>query len=321
MDAGTPDGRQVSSGNGACRSRCVTRLACWRRSCAASSGCAGSSVLSRRCFMGRCQNGLGGACSPPCPSGCSIAGFPVIGGPDREGGTADRRGLYSKGPRPFNPLCFLEKQRQYIGRTRQRPALSSTCGAVPHGESLSSPFDAMWRPCWSTASPLLKGETVMSDVQNPAPVPSRHKVYSRPSLLDRVTLSDGRLAWPVAKAAGLHEATFRARLASGVSPDDAIAPVSCPSVPGGLTAAARASGLSVQTVRKRLARGLPADRAIEPLSRPRLSDGRLASQVAKAAGVSSSTFWHRVRRGGWSVEQACGLARPPVRRGAGSKDA
>lgn len=44
----------------------------------------------------------------------------------------------------------------------------------------------------------------------------------RPSLLRQVKLADGRLAWPVAQAAGLSEATFRARLGAGLSPDAAV---------------------------------------------------------------------------------------------------
>lgn len=43
---------------------------------------------------------------------------------------------------------------------------------------------------------------------------------SRTSILDQVKLSDGRLAWPVAKARGMGEATFRARL-KRLSPDGA----------------------------------------------------------------------------------------------------
>lgn len=143
--------------------------------------------------------------------------------------------------------------------------------------------------------------------------PRRRKGHSRASLLDRVTLSDGRLAWPVAKAAGVHEATFRARLSAGVSPDDAVRPVQRVAMPGGLTvaAAARASGLRPLTVRKRLARGVSVQDAARPVERPRLSDGRLAWPVAKAAGVSSATFWHRLRKAGWSPDEA---VKPVARR-------
>lgn len=45
---------------------------------------------------------------------------------------------------------------------------------------------------------------------------------ARRSLLDECLLSDGRLAWPAAQAAGLSEATFRARLKAGLSPDLAV---------------------------------------------------------------------------------------------------
>ena len=44
---------------------------------------------------------------------------------------------------------------------------------------------------------------------------------ARPSLLDRVRLADGRLAWPIAVSLGVCEATFRDRLRRGLSPDDA----------------------------------------------------------------------------------------------------
>lgn len=47
------------------------------------------------------------------------------------------------------------------------------------------------------------------------------KAGRRPSLLNDCLLSDGRQAWPVAQAAGISEATFRARLKAGSSPDDA----------------------------------------------------------------------------------------------------
>lgn len=43
----------------------------------------------------------------------------------------------------------------------------------------------------------------------------------RPSLLNECRLSDGRLGWPVAQSSGVSEATFRARLKSGLSPDEA----------------------------------------------------------------------------------------------------
>lgn len=166
----------------------------------------------------------------------------------------------------------------------------------------------------STGPPFLKGEAMKSNPEVSAVgPPRRRKVYSRPSLLDRVTLADGRLAWPVAKAAGVHEVTFRSRLSAGVSPDDAVRPVERVAMPGGRTvaAAARASGLSPLTVRKRLARGVPVQDAARPVDRPRLADGRLAWPVAKATGVSSATFWYRLRKAGWSPDEA---VKPVARR-------
>lgn len=148
--------------------------------------------------------------------------------------------------------------------------------------------DAIRRSCRLTASPLLKGEAVKSNVQDPllAP-PQRRKGHSRPSLLDRITLSDGRLAWPVAKAAGVQEATFRARLSAGVPPDDAV--------------------LSVKRVV--MSRGERVPQASLPCGRPRLSDGRLAQPLAKAAGVSAAAFHYRLKAG-WSPDEAI----KPVRR-------
>lgn len=43
----------------------------------------------------------------------------------------------------------------------------------------------------------------------------------RASILRTVSLPDGRLAWPVAQANGISEATFRARLKRGLAPDEA----------------------------------------------------------------------------------------------------
>lgn len=127
----------------------------------------------------------------------------------------------------------------------------------------------------------------------------------RPSLLDEVRLGDGRLAWPVAVANGVHEATFRARLSAGKSPDDAVKPVHRLILPGGHTvaAAARSAGLDPLTVRSRIKRGVPLADAAKPLDRPRLADGRLASAVAKSNGVSAAAFHYRIKAG-WSVVSA-----------------
>lgn len=58
--------------------------------------------------------------------------------------------------------------------------------------------------------------------------PSKSGRPARSSLLAVCRLSDGRLAWPVAQSSGLSEATFRARLKRGMSPDEAAA---CPVPP------------------------------------------------------------------------------------------
>lgn len=51
----------------------------------------------------------------------------------------------------------------------------------------------------------------------------KRRACPRPSILDHVTLSDGRLAWPVAQAAGMSEVVFRGRLKKGMSADAALA--------------------------------------------------------------------------------------------------
>jgi hypothetical protein len=149
----------------------------------------------------------------------------------------------------------------------------------------------------------------------PAPV-RRRRSASRPSILDDVRLTDGRLAWPVAKAAGVSEVTFRCRLKAGDKPDEAIRPVLRQRTDDGLSvaAAARRAGLHVMTVHKRLSRGVPISDAFRSVERPRLADGRLAWPVAKAAGVSSQAFHHRLKTG-WSADDAVlpvGAARPPA---------
>lgn len=137
-----------------------------------------------------------------------------------------------------------------------------------------------------------------------------------PLRLAFVTLSDGRAAWPVAKAIGLSRHTFRARLLRGVSPDVAVCPVGafrrpgrppCPALVGAVLSdgrpawpLAKAAGLSRDAFRYRLKAGWPPDAAVRPAGasrrpgRPRgtfpecvaLSDGRQALPVALANGVS-----------------------------------
>lgn len=109
----------------------------------------------------------------------------------------------------------------------------------------------------------------------------------RPSVLREIRLSDGRLAWPVAAAAGMSEATFRARLKRGLPADVAVSrPVATPA-----EAAAARRKTRVASPASALMRGL------------RLADGRSALQVALQGGVPAGTFRARLRRG-WSVEAA-----------------
>lgn len=99
----------------------------------------------------------------------------------------------------------------------------------------------------------------------------------RPSLLDHVRLSDGRLAWPVASALGMREATFRRRLNAGLSPDDAA-----------LRPVAATSG-------RWPGRRGPFGRL--PFVGVRLSDGRPIWPAAQLAGISEATLHSRLSRG------------------------
>lgn len=101
----------------------------------------------------------------------------------------------------------------------------------------------------------------------------------RPSLLAQVRLSDGRLAWPVAKAAGLSEPTFRARLKAGLSPDAAVSkPVA---KRGPSRAAERAQWLAQRA----------ADRASERLARYLLASRRWPECHVSAADGYSGVIW------------------------------
>lgn len=57
---------------------------------------------------------------------------------------------------------------------------------------------------------------------HPAPPPTRKSPPQRPSLKLSTHLSDGQLAWPVAKAKGISEALFYARLKKGMTPDEVV---------------------------------------------------------------------------------------------------
>lgn len=143
------------------------------------------------------------------------------------------------------------------------------------------------------AARLLAGWSPERAVYEPRPR-VRERAKPRPSLLREVRLSDGRLAWPVAAAAGISEATFRARLSRGLSPDRAaLDPVASPA----------------ERARPQWQCGRSSRPLSRPLGRPsalrglRLPDGRSALAVAAAGGVSVATFRARLRRG-WSVERA-----------------
>jgi len=59
-------------------------------------------------------------------------------------------------------------------------------------------------------------------VAPPPPVKTRGPLkVPRPSILDNLRLSDGQLAWPIAKRNGINEVAFRMRLKLGWSVDDA----------------------------------------------------------------------------------------------------
>lgn len=106
----------------------------------------------------------------------------------------------------------------------------------------------------------------------------------RSNLLDLVFLSDGRLAWPVAQAAGMNETTFRDRL-KRMSPDDALAlPVQSPDLAG----AKERQAAAYERWLNRLAL---------------MDDGSPAWPVAVANGVCLTTFRKRLARG-WSGERA-----------------
>ena len=101
----------------------------------------------------------------------------------------------------------------------------------------------------------------------------------RPSLLSQVRLSDGRLAWPVATAAGMTEPTFRARLNRGLSPDAAVSkPV-----------AKRVPSRAAERARRRAQRA--AGMAAERLARSLLSSRRWPERHVSTADGYSGVIW------------------------------
>lgn len=101
----------------------------------------------------------------------------------------------------------------------------------------------------------------------------------RPSLMSQVRLSDGRLAWPVARAARLSEATFRARLKAGLSPDAA---VSKPVAKRGPSRAAQRARWLAQKA---------ADRASERLARSLLASRRWPERHVSTADGYAGVIW------------------------------
>lgn len=110
----------------------------------------------------------------------------------------------------------------------------------------------------------------------------------RSSVLREARLASGRLAWPVAAAAGMSEQTFRARLRRGLSPDEAAT----------LPVASRSQAAAARWKRDRRPSG-----SRSRLHALRLDDGRSALQVALQGGVPVATFRARLRRG-WSLQSA-----------------
>ena len=133
----------------------------------------------------------------------------------------------------------------------------------------------------------------------------------RPSVLDHTLLSDGRNAWAVAKAMGMHEATFRHRL-HHMHPDDVVMlEVVKPAdrFRGKMRAATHE-----ELVDEAARRGKQAPRdpnGLPPYYERLMEDGRKAWHVAKANGVDKSTFCNRLSRE-WSPDRAA--TEPVVRR-------
>lgn len=105
----------------------------------------------------------------------------------------------------------------------------------------------------------------------------RGRAVARPSLLDRVRLADGRLAWPVAVSLGICEATFRKRLRHGLSPDEATFRPLGPATRG-------------RRVRRPWLRSLPFDGLF-------LADGSPLWLAVVRAGLKPCTVRHRLERG------------------------
>lgn len=116
------------------------------------------------------------------------------------------------------------------------------------------------------------------------------------SIFDDLRLLDGRLLLPAAQRAGIREATLRARLRKGLSPDAALLlPVKLPR-------------RGPPVMQGPLLREAAAFRRFRHLALP---DGAPAWLAAVAAGVTPGAFAMRLRNG-WTPEAA---TRPLRKRG------
>lgn len=123
----------------------------------------------------------------------------------------------------------------------------------------------------------------------------RGPAVARPSILDHVRLSDGRLAWPVASALGISETTFRKRLRCGLSPDEATFRPLGPARRG-------------PRFRRPWLRPMPFHGRF-------LADGSPLWPAVVRAGLNPCTVRNRLERG-WSPDEAVTL-KPYQRRCAG----
>lgn len=244
------------------------------------------------------QNAIWRTCAGCCP--LLVHSWPVLGGgsgPDsrlQHGNACAGRGPLSNGSKFCQYIVFLIKLCTIYRVNGFNPWPYFQPAGRSHTAKAST-FRCYKASVLVNRPAFLKGDVVMSNYQDASlDPPRRRRGHSRPSILDHVRLADGRLAWPVAKAAGIHEATFRARLKAGVSPDEALRPVR----PVVMSRGAR-------VVPTTPPRGRPYKSGLEP----RLADGRLAQPLAKAAGVSAAAFHHRLKAG-WSPDEAIKPVRP-----------
>ena len=148
------------------------------------------------------------------------------------------------------------------------PELPSWATAkLPNGRMAHIVAQGRGLPLTVLAARLQAGWSVERAVYERAPRVRRSPKVPRPSLLHEVRLANGKLAWPVAAAAGISEVTFRARLSRGLSPDEAASvPVASPS-----------DAAAVRWNRSRKAKatseGIPDPRSGPPTARTQVGKG------------------------------------------------